>query len=244
MGRARVTRSESGRVVAPARIWLTHLDAPAQPSGRTLPAARPALLVQVDEDWLAARGLGDVVTLQDTRGAKRTFTVTQVGPGGALAEGTRSAYIADGMKLWCAGMATTASAIPPLVHRLNLGAGDQLVLTTDLSPVDLPGPGQVARIGCTLPEAITAMRPGDPVLIDDGAIEAVVELVTRAEATLRVVRTKPGGQRLGAEKGINLPDTVLPLTALTPEDNSHLSFVAAHADLVAISFVRTADDVQ
>lgn len=69
----------------------------------------------------------------------------------------------------------------------------------------------------TLPEVITAMRPGDPVLIDDGAIEAVVELVTRGEATLRVVRTKPGGQRLGAEKGINLPDTILPLTALTPE---------------------------
>jgi hypothetical protein len=126
----------------------------------------------------------------------------------------------------------------------RLLAGDQLVLTSDLTPVEVPGPGQVARIGCTLPEAITAMRPGDPVLIDDGAIEAVVELVTRGEATLRVVRTKPGGQRLGAEKGINLPDTVLPLTALTPEDNSHLPFVAAHADLVAISFVRTADDVQ
>ena len=185
-----------------------------------------------------------MVTLIDTRGAKRTFTVSQVGQDGALAEGDHNAYIADGMKLWCAGRPTTASGIPPLVHRLNLGPGDQLVLTSDLTPVDLPGPGQVARIGCTLPEAITAMRPGDPVLIDDGAIEAVVELVTRGEATLRVVRTKPGGQRLGAEKGINLPDTVLPLTALTPEDNSHLTFVAANADLVAISFVRDADDVQ
>jgi len=181
------------------------------------------------------------------RGRKRRFTVTEVGGdgrAGALAGGTRSAYIADGMKLWCAGTSTTASGIPPLVHRLSLAAGDQLVLTSDLTPVDLPGPGQVNRIGCTLPEAITAMRPGDPVLIDDGAIELVVELVTRAEATLRVVRTKPGGQRLGAEKGINLPETVLPLTALTPEDNSYLPFVAAHADLVAISFIRTADDVQ
>ena len=244
VGRARVTRSESGRVLAPARIWLTHLDAPAPPPGRTPPATRATLSVQVDQDWLVSRGPGDVVTLQDTRGARRTFTVTQAGQDGVLAEGDRNAYIAGGMKLWCAGTATTASGIPPLVHRLNLAAGDQLVLTSDLSPVDLPGPGQVARIGCTLPEAITAMRPGDPVLIDDGAVEAVVELVTRAEATLRVVRTKPGGQRLGAEKGINLPDTVLPLTALTPEDNSHLSFVAAHADLVAISFIRTADDVQ
>ena len=243
VGRARVTRNEGGQILAPARIWLTHLDAPAQPPPQPTPAVRPTLSVQVDGDWLAVRSLGDVVTLRDSRGRKRTFTVTEVGQDGALAEGTHNAYIADGMKLWCAGTPTTASGIPPVVHRLSLAAGDHLVLTSDLTPVDLPGAGQVARIGCTLPEAITAMRPGDPVLIDDGAIEAVVELVTRGEATLRVVRTKPGGQRLGAEKGINLPDTVLPLTALTPEDNSHLPFVAAHADLVAISFVRTADDV-
>ena len=243
VGRARVTRNEGGHILAPARIWLTHLDAPAQPPPQPTPAVRPTLSVQVEGDWLAVRSLGDVVTLRDSRGRKRTFTVTEVGQDGALAEGTHNAYIADGMKLWCVGTPTTASGIPPVVHRLSLAAGDHLVLTSDLTPVDLPGAGQVARIGCTLPEAITAMRPGDPVLIDDGAIEAVVELVTRGEATLRVVRTKPGGQRLGAEKGINLPDTVLPLTALTPEDNSHLPFVAAHADLVAISFVRTADDV-
>lgn len=247
IGRARVTRNENGQILAPARIWLTACGAPAQPPLSTPPAARPALTVQVDGDWLAVRSAGDAVALHDARGRKRRFTVTEVGGDGqegALAEGTRTAYIAEGMKLWCDDTPTNASGIAPLVHRLSLAAGDQLVLTSDLTPVDLPEPGQVARIGCTLPQAITAMRPGDPVLIDDGAIEAVVELVTRGEATLRVVRTKPGGQRLGAQKGINLPDTVLPLTALTPEDNSHLPFVAGHADLVAISFIRTADDVQ
>jgi pyruvate kinase len=244
VGRARVTRNERGQILALAKIWLTALDSPTQPPRCEPHAARPTLSVQVDRDWLSDRNPDDLVTLHDARGRKRTFIVTKAGKDGALAEGTHNAYIADGMKLWCAGTPTTASGIPPLVHRLSLAVGDQLVLTSDLTPVDLPGPGQVARIGCTLPEAITAMRPGDPVLIDDGAIEAVVEEVTRGEATLRVARTKPGGQRLGAEKGINLPDTVLPLTALTPEDNSHLPFVSAHADIVAISFVRTADDVQ
>ena len=155
VGRARVTRGDDGQVLAPARIWLTCVDALAAPPAPTPPAR----------------------------------------------------------------------------------------LTGDLTPVDPPGPGQVARIGCTLPEAITAMRPGDPVLIDDGGIEAVVESVMAGEATLRVARTKPGGQRLGAEKGINLPDTVLPLPALTAEDDAHLPFIAAHADMVAVSFVRTADDI-
>jgi pyruvate kinase len=109
--------------------------------------------------------------------------------------------------------------------------------------VDPPGAGQDARIGCTLPDAVAALRPGDPVLFDDGTITAVVESAASTEATLRVSRTKPGGQRLGAEKGINLPDTVLPVPALTSEDDAQLPFIAAHADVVAVSFIRTARDV-
>lgn len=244
LGRARVTRDDSGHLLAPARIWLTAEDAPTLPPAPIPPAARPTLAVQVDGSWLAARRPGDPVTMTEARGRERTFTVTDIGVGGALAESTRNAYITNDTKLWCDGIATTAAGTPPIARRLSLAAGDQLVLTRDLTPVDLPAAGQVARIGCTLPEAIAAMRPGDAVLIDDGAIAAVVESVHAGEATVRVTRTKPGGQRLGAEKGINLPDTVLALSALTAEDDSRLPFIDEHADLVALSFVRTADDVQ
>ena len=242
VGRARVTRDESGHVLAPARIWLTAVDAP--PPAPATPAGRSALSVHVDPAWLSARRVGEAVSLLDARGRRRSFTVTGVCPQGALAEGPRNAYIADGTTLSSHGSQTSAAGIPPLVRRLSLAAGDQLVLTDDLTPVDPPAPGQVARIGCTLPEAIAAMRPGDPVLIDDGAITGVVEAVAVGQATVRVVATKPGGQRLGAEKGINLPDTMLPLTALTPEDEAQLPFIAEHADLVAVSFVRTAADVE
>jgi len=82
VGRARVTRNESGQVLAPARIWLTQPDAPTQPPRQPTPAARPTLAVQVDRDWLTVRNLGDVVTLRDARGRKRTFTVTEVGHDG------------------------------------------------------------------------------------------------------------------------------------------------------------------
>lgn len=132
-----------------------------------------------------------------------------------LAEGPRNAYLAAGDKLTCDGTATTIAGIPPLPRRLSLAAGDGLVLTTDLTPVRPPEPGQAARIGCTLPEAVAAMRLGDPVLLDDGAITGQVASVRPGEATLQILWTKPGGQRLGAQKGINLPNTVLPLTALT-----------------------------
>ena len=246
VGRARVTRDATGQVVAPARIWLTALEAspPLLTPPPAAPRLRPTLAVRVDEDWLTARQVGDEVTMMDARGKERSFTVTEVGDAGTVAEGPRNAYILEGATLSCAGTTTTARGMPPVVRRLSLAAGDQLVLTSDLTPVDLPAAGQVARIGCTLPEALAAMKLGDPVLIDDGAIGAVVELVNPGEVTLRIVRTKPGGQRLGAEKGINLPDTVLALTALTDEDDAHLPFIARHADLVAVSFVRTAGDIE
>jgi pyruvate kinase len=55
--------------------------------------------------------------------------------------------------------------------------------------------------------------------------------------------TRPGG-RLGSEKGINLPDTELRLPALTDKDRADLTFVAHHADMVALSFVNSAEDVR
>ena len=244
VGRARVTRDQSGQLLAPARIWLTPVGASAPAPAPTAATARAPLALQVDTDWLAAREEGDPISLRDARGRRRTFTVTRAGPDGVLAEGSRNAYVSSGTKLSCHGTRTTVAEIPPVARRLSLVAGDHLILTDDLTPVDLPAAGQMARIGCTLPEAIAALRPGDPVLIDDGAIAAVVETVTSGEATLRVSRTKPGGQRLGAQKGINLPGTVLPLTALTAQDEARLPFVAEHADLLAVSFIRTADDAR
>lgn len=243
VGRARVTRDQAGQVLAPARICLTAASDPAPAPAPIAPATRATLAIQVDAAWLAARRPRDRIRTRDARGLKRTFTVTDVGPRGVLAEGQRNAYVLDSSTLWCGSSGTSAGGIAPVRSRLSLETGDQLVLTSDLTPVELPAPGGVARIGCTLPEATAALQPGDPVLFDDGMITAVVERVTSSEATLRVTRTKPGGQRLAAEKGINLPDTVLPVTALTAEDDAHLPFIAEHADLVAVSFIRTADDV-
>jgi pyruvate kinase len=243
VGRSRVTRLESGQLLAPARIWFTSAQDPAPPPAILPPARRPTLPVHVDPAWVMARSPGDVITMSDVRGRRRSFTVISRGPRAALAEGPQNAYLQEGQELWCDDSMTTVSGITPLPRTLSLSVGDRLVLVDSLAPVDLPAAGQVARIGCTLPEAIVALQPGDPVLFDDGKVAAVVAEVTPTEATLCVVRTKPGGQNLGAEKGINLPETTLPLTALTRDDEAHLPFIAAHADIVAVSFIRTSADV-
>jgi pyruvate kinase len=49
---------------------------------------------------------------------------------------------------------------------------------------------------------------------------------------------------LGREKGVNLPDTVLRLPAITDKDRADLAFAATHADMVALSFVNSADDIR
>ena len=243
VGRSRVTRLPSGEVLAPARIWFTSAADPAPPPPVPRTSRRPTLPLHVDADWLVRLRVGDVVTMRDHRGPRRSFTVTGRHPRGVLAEGPQNVYLQQGDALWCGDTQTAAHGIAPLVRTLSLAVGDRLVLVEDLTPVDLPVPGQAARIGCTLPEAVAALEPGQPVLFDDGKIAAVVEAVAAGEATLRVVRTKPGGQNLGAQKGINLPETDVPVTALTLDDEARLPFIAAHADIVAVSFIRTAADV-
>lgn len=244
VGRARVTHLESGAMLAPASIWFTDILDPVPSPPLVPPARRPALTVHVELAWLAALVVGDVVTMRDARGRHRAFRVTDTGTEGARAECPRNTYLEEGTDLWSGARSTPARGIAPIDRKLSVQVDDELVLTSDLTPVDLPAPGEVARIGCTLPDAVQALRPGDRVLFDDGVIAAVVVSTRPGEATVRISHTKPGGQHLGAEKGINLPDTLLPVPALTDDDLGHLPFIAEHADMVAMSFVRTPADVR
>jgi pyruvate kinase len=244
VGRARVRRDDSGTILAPASLWLTSRESPESSPSPQDPIDRRALRVTVDGAWLAARKIGDRVAVPDVRGRQRTLTVMHAEDGRALAASQRNVYLTNGSSLSCDGSTTTVGGIPPIPRRLSLQAGDRVILTTDLTPAEQPEAGADIRIGCTLPEAVAALQAGDAVLFDDGAILAEVETVADGEAALRVQHTKPGGQRLGSEKGINLPDTDVPLTALTADDEQHLSFIAQHADIVAVSFIRTAADVE
>jgi pyruvate kinase len=86
---------------------------------------------------------------------------------------------------------------------------------------------------------------GHRVLFDDGRVEAIVDRAgkKKGEYVLRVVRTQKAIVKLRAEKGINLPDTVTTIAALTEDDKQALEFVAKHADAVSLSFVRRPEDV-
>lgn len=230
--RVKPGRDALGRPVEPARLWLTGTGAPPPPG---------AVPVPVDLAWAARRMPGETVTFTDTRERPRRFAVEHVDDDGVLAAGDRTAYLVTGMTISADSDHTSVGPLPAVEQRLRLGTGDTLVLTRDLRPAD---PTRVpARIGCTLPEVFDAARPGDRILFDDGEIEGVVQQVGADEASVLITRTQPGGKRLGAEKGINLPDTHLPVSALTAADIAALPSVVTHADVVGLSFVRTPSDV-
>ena len=126
-----------------------------------------------------------------------------------------------------------------------LRVGDLLALTDDLEPAAPWRHGQPgnARIGCTLPAAFQAAKVGQRVILDDGKMTGVIEGVAADELRIRILTGSSRGSRLRAEKGINLPDTDLPVGAVTDSDLPLLEVAAAHADMVAVSFLRHESDV-
>jgi len=100
-----------------------------------------------------------------------------------------------------------------------------------------------ATIGCTLAQVFDDVRAGDPVWFDDGKIGGTVEGAAADALHVRIGQAPPGGAKLRADKGINFPDSVLRLPALTAKDIEDLAFVAEHADIVELSFAGDAADV-
>jgi pyruvate kinase len=85
------------------------------------------------------------------------------------------------------------------------------------------------------------VEPGDPILLDDGSIELVVESVDGDVVQCRVM----SGGVLRSRKGMNLPHTELQFRSMGVENEEDLVFAAEHEmDYVAASFVRNAGDVE
>lgn len=136
--------------------------------------------------------------------------------------------------------------------RSRLFPGDRILLTQldpiPQHPISLP-PGYFLT-SCSIPEILESLKKGDSVWIDDGKIGATVsecnptQLPTgQTGVLLEVTHTPPKGGKLLPDKGLNFPDTLLPINPLTEKDYQDLDFVATHADIVGYSFVQTAADI-
>ncbi len=239
-------RDRFGRVTASAVLLLVPDRAPYAPrDGSTIiPIADATAIPIVDRSWLQRRVAGDELELTDSRGSRRRWSVVDVSPDGCVATTDQTAYIETGSKLTCGGDdATIVGELPNREQSHHVGRGDRVVLTRELVPAIPTAGADVHRIGCTLSEAFDAAQRGQRVLLDDGKIAGVIERATADEIELTITAVRPGGAKLKAGKGINLPDTELRIGALTEKDLRDLPFVAQHADIVNLSFARTAHDV-
>jgi pyruvate kinase len=103
-----------------------------------------------------------------------------------------------------------------------------------------PTPGDKTRVHLPHPEILKALRPGHALLIDDGKLRLIAEETSPERAVVRVVT----GGRMSDRKGVSLPDTDLPVSAMTQKDRADLdAALETGIDWVALSFVQRADDV-
>lgn len=236
-----------GLVLEPCRVWL-YAD-----SGASLPAGLHKPL-QVAQDFLQQCQVGDRIQLVDSRGQRRKMSVVQVQSGSCIAELNHTAYITDDTRMDLKrAQDTVASTLALNLHDVELPIvlfkDDILILTRSSQPGLQEQRDQVgelvqpARIHCTLPQAFDQVEVGQRVWFDDGKIGARVQSCDGEEMHLRITLADPRGSKLRAEKGINFPDSVLEIPALTSKDLADLKQVVAFADMVALSFVRGPEDV-
>ncbi len=101
-------------------------------------------------------------------------------------------------------------------------------------------PGDQHRVTLPHPEIFAALEVGTDLLLDDGKIRLRVRACDKTRAETEVITGGP----LSDRKGVNVPNAVLPLSALTKKDQKDLRFALdMGADWIALSFVQRPEDV-
>jgi pyruvate kinase len=117
----------------------------------------------------------------------------------------------------------------------DLSRGDVFTITTDEIE------GTKDRVGTTYKGLPGDCKPGDRILIDDGKVTVEVTSVTKTDVVTKVI--EPGA--VSNNKGINLPGVAVSVPALSEKDVDDLRWgLKAGADFIALSFVRSADDIK
>ena len=244
--KVRPDRDPMGRLVAPARVFLTPEEAPEPPS------APAAAVLPVAGAWLQRLAPGRVIEIVDTRDKRRRLDVCAREGRSVWADCAQTTYFATGCMLevldehW-GGDGTMQvdrapiGALPAIAVPILLRPGDELVLTS--APVVAQHEPPIV-LSCSLPEIFRFLRAGERILFDDGKIGGTIVEHRGHELRVRVESTPPGGGRLLGDKGINFPDSHFALPGLTAQDREDLDFVAAHANVVALSFLDEPADVQ
>jgi pyruvate kinase len=199
--------------------------------------------------WLAALVVGDRLDFKDASGSRRCLEVLACEPGGVLVQSEKTAYLVPKTRLkrrrkGGAARLDKLSDFSAADAFIALQRGSHLRLTSAQVGHAYAGKSDMPSIACTLPQVFAQVQRGERIWFDDGRIGGVIVRVARHWLEVEITHARDGGEKLRADKGINLPDTQLDLPALTPKDLKDLAVVVTLADIVGLSFVQRASDVQ
>ncbi len=101
-------------------------------------------------------------------------------------------------------------------------------------------PGSAERVGLPHAEIFAAIKPGHTLLLDDGRVRLKVIDSSDSHAVTEVI----AGTKLSDKKGVNVPDTMLRLSALTTKDRADLDrAIHLGVDWIGLSFVQRPEDI-
>lgn len=242
----RPDRDDFGHVLEPVLIGI-------RPAGASAPVAGAKIHAGVDEGWLKHVVVGDQLDLFDARGANRSLLVVHKDSCGVLAQCSQTVYLQPDtcLKRRRKGGAPRTTHLTDLPRRegtIHLQRGDRLRLLRHAEP-PLPerrhGENrELPNVACTLPEIFDQVSVGERIWFDDGRIGGIIREVETGWLEVEINHARDGGEKLGGDKGINLPDSQLNLPSLTDKDIQDLAVVSKVADLVGLSFVQQAADVE
>jgi pyruvate kinase len=241
-------RDALGRLVNAAVVWLTPADAPEAP------VASAEAAIPLQNSLIEKINANDVLDVEDLRGVRRHLQIVERYGRSWLAQCPQHAYIAEGAA--CALYRGDnlidegqVGQLPEVILPLALKNGDRLMLTSGSTPghaAEYDADGKLlapASIPCTLDAVFEAARPGEPIWFDDGRIGGRIVANTGMALEIEITQAAPKGSKLRPEKGINLPETDLPIPALTEKDKADLRALAHQVDIMGLSFVRDPQDV-
>jgi len=200
------------------------------------------------------------------RRSRKTKIVATLGPASGTPEGIRALFLA-GADVFRINMSHTPhellAELVGLVRSAETEVGRPIAILVDLQGPKLrlgklPAGEEFLTGGSVIelvraettdgpgvlpiphPEIFSAVAPGGNILIDDGKVRLRVDEVSQDRIRATVLQ----GGMVKNRKGVNLPDTILPIPALTAKDRSDLDYaLSLNVDWIALSFVQRADDV-
>ncbi|KAL9672896.1 hypothetical protein QQ045_029149 [Rhodiola kirilowii] len=242
-----------GSVACPAKIWLSPKCTEPPPSHLA-----PDVILHIEgQEFLTKLSIGDTVKFKDARGKKIILKITRkhhiFSGTGFMAECSRTAYVQSGTKFFIKDeknklIIGQVVGVPPVEQFVRLKVGDLLTLYRNSSGEEdelkmAYNDARMHRIPCSSGWLFDSVKPGDPIAFDDGKIWGVIKGTSMTEIVVSITRAGKNGTKLGSDKSINIPESDIQFQGLTSKDLMDLDFVAAHADMVGISFVRDTRDI-